>query len=157
VRAAVLALLTALAGCRKAPAGPETVAFHFEKSVDGAVKDSDFGEAPQKAVLGAGELLPGLEECLSAMRPGEERACVLPPAKAYGERDPSAVETLPVKEFGMLAKDLAPGARIYGTRRGKAEKATVVSVARGVVTLDFNPPDAGKTVSYRLKLVSRSR
>lgn len=155
-RRAVLALLLLPAACRRAAPAEEAVAFHFEKSVDGAVADSNFGEEPARAMLGTGQLLPGLEDCLRRLEEGEERTFTLPPEKAYGRRDPSAVESLPLADFGAMAKDLAPGARVYGMRRGKPEKATVRAVESGVVTLDFNPPDAGKTVTFRLRLVSRS-
>lgn len=130
--------------------------FHYEKSVDGRVVDSSFGEEPLGAVLGRGELLAGLEDCLRQLKEGEERRFTLPPEKAYGPRDPSAVETLPVSDFGDMAPQLVPGAKVFGMRRGKPEKATVVKVEKGMVTLDFNPPDAGKTVVFRLRLVSRA-
>lgn len=158
MRAAAAAVLLALSACKPAePPALLSVTFHYEKSVDGKVTGSDFAEEPQTAEFGTGALLPGLEECLGAMRPAEEKTCVLPPEKAYGPRDPAAVETLPLAGFGDMAKDIVPGARVYGMRKGKTEKATVVSVVKGQVALDFNPPDAGKTVTYRLRLISRSR
>lgn len=119
--------------------------------------DSTFAEQPLRATLGEGRLLAGLEHCLRQLKEGEERTFTLPPEKAYGPRDPSAVETMPVAEFGEMAPQLVPGAKVFGMRRGKPEKATVLKVEKGAVTLDFNPPDAGKTVVFRLRLVSRSR
>jgi FKBP-type peptidyl-prolyl cis-trans isomerase 2 len=157
VRAAPLAAaLLLLAACRGASA-PEAVVFHYEKKVDGAVRDSTFAEQPLRAELGKGQLLAGLEECLRQLKAGEERTFTLPPEKAYGPRDPAAVETMPLEDFGEMRAQVAPGAKIYGMRRGKPEKATVLKVEKGVVTLDFNPPDAGKTVVFRLRLVSRER
>lgn len=125
--------------------------------MDGRVIDSTFAEQPLGATLGQGQLLAGLEDCLRQLKEGEERTFTLPPEKAYGPRDPSAVETLPLSEFGDMAPQLVPGAKVFGMRRGEPEKATVVKVEKGRVTLDFNPPDAGKTVVFRLRLVSRTR
>lgn len=155
MRAAALLALLLAAACGRVPAGPEDVLFHYEKSVDGVSRDSNFDGPPLRARLGGGQLLPGLEEALRSMRPGEERTIALPPEKAYGPRDPKKVESMRVEDFGAMASQLAPGARIYGTRAGRSEKATVEKVEGGRVTLDFNPPDAGKTITFRLRLVSR--
>jgi FKBP-type peptidyl-prolyl cis-trans isomerase 2 len=143
--------------CGAAPPPPEAVVFHYEKKVDGRVIDSTFAEQPLRAELGQGQLLAGLEECLRQLKEGEERVFTLPPEKAYGPRDPAAVESMPLEDFGDMRSQVAPGAKIYGMRRGKPEKATVLKVEKGVVTLDFNPPDAGKTVVFRLRLVARER
>lgn len=157
MRAAPLAAALLLLGaCRGAPA-PETVVFHYEKKVEGVLRDSTFAEQPLRAELGKGQLLAGLEDCLRQLKEGEERTFTLPPEKAYGPRDPAAVETMPLADFGEMASQLSKGAKVYGMRRGKPEKATVLKVEKGVVTLDFNPPDAGKTVVFRLRLVSRER
>lgn len=121
------------------------------------MRESTFAEQPLRAELGQGQLLAGLEECLRQLKEGEERVFTLPPEKAYGPYDPAAVETMPVADFGDMASQLAKGAKVYGMRRGKPEKATVLKVEKGVVTLDFNAPDAGKTVVFRLRLVSRER
>lgn len=155
--AALLAAVLAFAstGCRRAEPQPVHAVFHYELSVDGVKRDSTFAENPLRAELGKGRLLAGIEEQLLAMRPGEERTVSLPPEKAYGPRDPLKVETMKLSEFGEMAARLAPGARVLGTRQGRAEKATVEKVEGGVVTLDFNPPDAGKTLTLRLRLVSR--
>ncbi|MDX6769373.1 MAG: FKBP-type peptidyl-prolyl cis-trans isomerase [Elusimicrobiota bacterium] len=155
MRRVVLPLLLALAACRQAPPPVETVVFHYEKSVEGVVRESTFKELPLRAVLGEGRLLAGLEESLRALKPGEERSFALPPEKAYGPRDPKLVETMAVADFGAMADQLVPGARILGMRDGQAQKAVVEKVENGRVTLDFNQPDAGKTVTFRLRLVSR--
>lgn len=152
-----LLLLLPAAACRRGAPEPETVLFHYEKSVDGVVRASNFGEPPLRAALGRGQLLAGLEDCLRAMKPGEERSFALPPEKAYGPRDPSKVETLPLSDFKGMESQLVPGARVYGARGGRTEKAVVEKVEGGRVTLDFNPPDAGKTVTFRLRLVARER
>lgn len=149
-----LLLLGALA-CRQDPPGPVHAVFHYELSVDGVKRDSTFDETPLRAELGSGQVLPGIEEALRQLKPGEERVFAIPPEKAHGPRDPLKVETLPVADFGEMASQLVPGARIYGTRQGKAEKAVVEKVEKGRVTLDFNPPDAGKTLTVRLRLISR--
>lgn len=154
-RAAPLAVLALAAACSKAPAGPEYVLFHYEKSVEGVSRDSNFDGPPLRAVLGEGKLLPGLEEALRGMRPGQVKTVALPPEKAYGPRDPAKVEVMPVSDFGPMAKELTPGASILGARAGRAEKAVVEKVENGRVTLDFNPPDAGKTITFRLSLLER--
>lgn len=149
------ALLLGAAACREQPPPVETVIFHYEQSVEGVLRDSTFKGRPLRGVLGEGVLLAGVEEALRAMKPGEEKTVALPPEKAYGLHDSHNVSVMPMKDFGAMASQLAPGARILGMRDGKAEKAIVEKIEDGQVTLDFNPPDAGKTVTFRLLLISR--
>jgi FKBP-type peptidyl-prolyl cis-trans isomerase 2 len=154
---ALLALAFVLpAACRRdgrVQAG-DRAAFFYELTVDGAVRESNFDGAPAEAVQGSGELPSGLDAALIGMSPGEEKRLVLAPAQAFGERDAAKMQTMPLSKFGELAKGLKPGGKVEGFRGGKAEKATVVSVDEGKVVLDFNHALAGKTVSYRLKVVS---
>lgn len=151
---AALALLSC--ACRRdARVHPgDSVSIHYELSVDGVVRESNFEGPPAPVVQGGGDLPPGLDAALLGMEPGAEKRLVLPPEKAFGVRDPARVQTVPLKSFGDLAAGLKPGKIVSGFRDGKAERAVVVSVGGGSVVLDFNPPLAGKTVSYRLQVVS---
>jgi FKBP-type peptidyl-prolyl cis-trans isomerase 2 len=56
--------------------------------------------------------------------------------------------------LGPLAAGLKPGRKVMGFRDGKSETARVVSIEGGIATLDFNSPLAGKTVVYRVRVLS---
>lgn len=153
---AALALAVLLAACRRdGRVHPgDTVVLRYELSADGAVVESDFDGEPATVTQGAGQLPPGADAALLGMAPGEEKRLELTPERAFGPRDPARVESTPIEKLGDLAKGLKPGAKIMGFRDGKAETARVLSIEGGKAALDFNPPLAGKTVVYRLRVLS---
>jgi peptidylprolyl isomerase len=157
-RAAALALAScaALTACHRAvvvrPGDRLLVA--YELSVDGAVVETNFAQEPLTVVQGNGALPPGADAALLGMSVGQEKRVEIPPEKAFGPRDPNLLETMALKDFGELAAGLAPGKKVAGFRDGRQQTASVVSVDGGKVVLDFNPPLAGKTVVYRLRVIA---
>ena len=156
-RALGLLLLLTAAACRRDGRihRGDSVVLSYELSADGAVVESNFDAEPAAVVQGAGQVPSGVDEALIGMAPGEEKRLELPPEKAFGRPDPARVEVMPLAQLGDLAKGLKPGRKVMGFRDGKAETARVLSIEGGKATLDFNPPLAGKTVVYRLCVLSR--
>ncbi len=156
-RAAFLLMAAAAAGsaCRREPVvrPGDTALVSYELSVDGTVAETNFGEAPLAVVQGSGALPPGADAALLGLRAGQEVRLELPPEKAFGARDAALVQTLPLKSFGALAAGLKAGQKVSGFRDGRAQTAVVLSVDREKAVLDFNPPLAGRTVIYRLRVV----
>lgn len=154
--AALAFLVISAAACgRHSSVRPgDTVVLRYELSADGAVVESDFDGEPAVIAQGAGEVPPGVDRALLGMAPAEEKRLTLAPEDAFGPRDPARVEVMPLSKLGKLADGLVPGRKIMGMRDGHAETARVVAVENGRATLDFNSPLAGKTVSYRLRVLS---
>jgi peptidylprolyl isomerase len=153
----VLALLAAAACRRDARVHPgDAVVFRYELSADGAVAETNFDAEPLTIVQGSGQVPAGLDAAFLDMAPGEEKRIELPPEKAFGPRDPARVENMPLSRLGKLADGLKPGGKVMGFRDGKPETARVLSIAAGSATLDFNPPLAGKTVVYRIRVLAAS-
>lgn len=156
--AAGAALSAALLACARGREGRvrpgDTVVLRYELSADGSVVESDFDAEPATVVQGAGELPPGADEALIGMAPGDEKTLRLAPERAFGPRDPARVESTPLSRLGSLARGLKPGDKVMGFRDGKSETARVLSISGGRAALDFNPPLAGKTVAYRLRVLS---
>ncbi len=143
----------ALASCSKASVRPgSTVKLFYTAFVDGAAYDSNEGSDGIRITQGRRELVPGLDDGLLGMKTGETKDILVPPERGYGERDPKAIESMPLKDFGELAARLSPGATVHGMRGGKAAEAKVVSVENGKAVLDFNHPLAGKTVRFRVRV-----
>jgi FKBP-type peptidyl-prolyl cis-trans isomerase 2 len=99
---------------------------------------------PKLIVVGEGWMLKPLDEAFTTMEPAKPATVEIPPAQAFGPRDPEKIKRVPLKQ--LLTKDINPaiGARIeYG-----GKNATIRSIGAGRVLLDFNPPLAGKTLVY---------
>lgn len=54
---------------------------------DGTVFDTSVGKAPISFALGAGQVIPGLEQGLVGMQAGGKRLVIIPPSLAYGTQD----------------------------------------------------------------------
>jgi len=64
----------------------DTLSVHYTGWLDdGTQFDSSRGGDPFPVVLGTGQVIPGWEEGLEGMSPGEIRQLVIPPELAYGE------------------------------------------------------------------------
>lgn len=129
-----------------------TLKLHYTASVDGKIHESSEDRAPVEITLGRGALPHPLELALRGRRAGEEVSLTV--VDAYGPREPRKVEVFPLKEFGPLGPKLAPGLRVLGSRGAEADEATVLKVEGGRVWLDFNHRLAGKTVSFRVRILS---
>ena len=104
---------------------------------------------PIPIIVGSGEILPGLDECLQGMKAGETKKIVLEPAHAFGERNPQLIRVLPLSEFTKNKVSPIPGTIVNANDMlGKVQ-----SVSGGRVRVDFNPDLAGKKVEYEIKVV----
>ena len=108
---------------------------------------------PRLIMVGQGGILKGIDEALIDTDEGQEKELDIAPEKAFGERDGTKVRIIPARELTRQGVTPRPGARVEvgGTL------ATIRSVGSGRVTIDYNHPLAGKSLSaniYVRKIVS---
>lgn len=117
-----------------------------------AIDDCSQGD-PVKIILGAGSVVPGIEDALSEMTPGEERVVRVPPEEAYGAHDPDGVQTYPRMMFSF-GSELEEGDVFQwkNPASGLPIPVRVIEAREHAVLVDFNHPFAGKTLEYWLKL-----
>ncbi len=154
IRALLAAAL--LAGCSRAPRVTEgsTVGLDYELSSAGVVQESSAQGDPLVVVQGSGDLPNKVDQALLGLRVGDALDLELSPEQGFGWIDPGLVRSIPLAKFGKLAKGLKPGMMVAGARGGLAEKGKVLKISKGVATLDFNHPLAGKALRYKLRVVS---
>ncbi|KKG14970.1 peptidylprolyl isomerase [Methanosarcina sp. 2.H.T.1A.6] len=93
-------------------------------------------------IVGAGHTIDGLDEDLEGKEDGYSGTVSIPPEKAFGPSNPSLVETVSITK--LPDRNVHPGMPVeLDGRRG-----VVSRVIGRRVTVDFNSPLAGKTVSY---------
>jgi FKBP-type peptidyl-prolyl cis-trans isomerase SlyD len=93
-------------------------------------------------IVGANHTIEGLDEDLEGKEVGYNGSVVIPPEKAFGLSDPKLVETLSITK--LKDRNVHPGLPVeIDGRRG-----VVSRVIGRRVTVDFNSPLAGKTVTY---------
>lgn len=96
-----------------APAMPgDTVAFTYTGRLqDGTVFDSSQGRGPYIIVLGAGTVIPGMEQGLAGMQPGGKRLIVIPPSMGYGSQDYGPIPANSTLMFEVEVVSVTPAAR----------------------------------------------
>ncbi len=99
---------------------------------------------PQLVVVGEGWVVKGLDEALLEMEVGKTITVEVPPEKGLGQRDPSKMRLIPLRRF--RARDVTPQPGMEVDVDGRA--AIVRAVGAGRVQVDFNPPLAGRTLTY---------
>jgi peptidylprolyl isomerase len=108
-------------------------------------KEGDIFE-PKLVVVGEGWVLKSLDDALLAFKLNKQQTVEITPENAFGNRDPEKVKLVPIKR--LAARGITPrlGAQIEYDKK----LATVRTMGSGRVTLDFNPPLAGKTLVYEV-------
>ncbi|HAH06500.1 MAG TPA: peptidylprolyl isomerase [Elusimicrobia bacterium] len=140
---------------RTSPAVAEGVCvrLHYTLTVDGAVVASTREEGPLSVVLGAGQLVLGLEEQLIGMLAGERRRVLVPPEQGYGPRNPEAQLRVLKSEF-LSVQNLLIGGVVWLPWQGRRLETTVIAITDREVVLDTNHPLAGKTLLYDVEVLS---
>lgn len=93
-------------------------------------------------IVGAGHTIEGLDEDLEGKEAGYSGTVSIPPEKAFGPINPKLIETVSITK--LQDRNVHPGMPVeLDGRRG-----VVSRVIGRRVTVDFNSPLAGKTVTY---------
>lgn len=116
----------------------------WKGKIENSDKIVDETDGPTVVVVGKGHVIPGIEEILPGMKPGESKTVVIPPEKGFGTRDRSKVQVMSIRRFKKQNIKPVPNMRV----RIQNRFGTIRSVHGGRVTVDFNPPLAGRTLVY---------
>ena len=134
----------------------DTVRVHYTGRLeDGTVFDSSEGREPLRFTVGEGQVIPGFEQAVIGMEPGESRTAKIPEDQAYGPRRDEMVATVDADQF---PEDVAPEVgQQYRIDRGEEDSLIVVvtEVSDEGVTLDGNHPLAGRELVFEITLVEK--
>jgi FKBP-type peptidyl-prolyl cis-trans isomerase 2 len=131
------------------------------KIKDGEVFDSNIAEELKKLnsnqqakpfvfCLGQDMFLAGIEDFLLGKDIGKYEID-LQPEKAFGLRNPSLIQMIPLKVFIEHQINPIPGAVLtFDNKLGK-----VLTVSGGRIMVDFNNPLAGKEVIYKINVLRK--
>ena len=123
---------------------------------DGQVFDSSQGRAPLEVQMGAGQLIEGFEKALMGMALNEKKTFTLAPEEAYGEVDEDRKHTFPTKDV-PAEMDAQVGQTVgLTTRDGRQVPAQIIAVDDEGVTVDFNHPLAGQSLTFEIEVVGIS-
>lgn len=138
-----------------AAASGDTVSVHYTGTlVDGTTFDSSVGRAPLLFIIGAADVIPGFEQAVIGLEVGDKATVTIQPEDAYGPVFEEAVQTVPLDLFGEAPP---PIGAVFSVRADDDSDlmGRVVALSDDLVdvTVDFNHPLAGETLTFEIELV----
>lgn len=137
----------------EAKSGDKVRVHYTGKLDDGTVFDTSAERDPLEFTLGEGAVIPGFENAVDGMAPGERKTVDVPSDDAYGPRRDELTLEVKKTEFPEGA-ELNVGQRVRVNQPGgETFLVTVAEVGEGEVTLDANHPLAGQDLTFEIELV----
>lgn len=132
----------------------DTVRVHYMgKLDDGVVFDTTLAHEPIEFAIGAKQVIPGFEQAVIGLEPGESLTVQIPAQKAFGSY---RSEWITMAHPDDLPNDVEPqvGEQLQiPDREGGAFLVSITDVSEDAVTLDANHPLAGKDLIFDIRLV----
>ena len=123
---------------------------------NGQVFDSSEGRAPLEVQMGAGQLIAGFEKALMGMALNEKKTFTLPPEEAYGEVDEDRKHTFSNTDVPAEMNPQVGQTVGLTTQNGRQVPAQIIAVDEKGVTVDFNHPLAGQSLTFDIEVVAIS-
>lgn len=131
------------------------VLMHFSiKLADGSAVDSTkVNNKPAKFVMGDGSLTPGFEECLLGLIEGTSESFTLGPEAAFGLPNPDNFHYIELSKFTADVPAEIGTIISFTQPDGSDIPGIIREIVADSVTVDFNHPLAGQTVTFEVDVL----
>ena len=99
-------------------------------------------------VVGGNHLLPAIEEAIIGLDTGDKKTIEVDSENAFGARNPSLIQLVPMREFKKQGMTPVPGMKI----QSEGTTGKILTVNGGRVKVDFNHELAGKDLVYDVEV-----
>lgn len=106
---------------------------------------------PLEFPVGAGDVVPALDDAVREMDVGDERTVRVEPARAFGEYDEERVVEVPRGALEDRSDVTAEPGELVRAENG--ETGWIIAVGDEEVTVDFNHELAGLAVEFEVRLL----
>ena len=131
------------------------IMFHYTlRNADGDQLESSAGKDPLAFIEGSGNIIPGLEKALVDKQAGDSFSATVTPEQAYGFRDESHVQRIPIKKLKFRGKLVAGSVALVRTESGYLP-VQVIKAGRFHADIDRNHPLAGQTLTFDIEVTER--
>ncbi len=131
----------------------KVVSFHYSLSDDqGQMLETSRTGDPTLFLVGANNVLPGLEQALLGKEVGDKVEGTLEPHLAYGVRNENKTDRISAKYLKHEDK-LTPGKIVRINTDKGMRTATIIKIGKFSVDIDLNHPLAGKTITFDVEIV----
>ena len=131
------------------------VMMHFSICLEdgSAVDSSKVDDKPAKFIMGDGSLTPNFEACLLGLTEGQSETFTLAPEDAFGLPNPDNIHHLELNKFSSEVP-AEVGTIISFTQPDGSELPGIIrEVIADSVTVDFNHPLAGQTLTFEVDVL----
>lgn len=132
----------------------DNVKVHYTgKLDDGTVFDSSVDRDPLEFTIGSGMIIPGFEQAVIGMAPGDSKTELIPSDNAYG---PYLEEMVLTVEREQIPLEIEPeiGQQLQLQHpTGQVIPVVITEVSPETVTLNANHPLAGENLTFEISLV----
>lgn len=132
----------------------DVVRVHYTGTLDDETQfDSSVGSDPLEFTVGAGMVIPGFDDVVRGMAPGDTRSTRIPPEQAYGEARDEMKLTLTREQLpAEFSPEIGQQIHMQG-QDGQPVPATVVEADDSRIVVDANHPLAGEALTFEIELV----
>lgn len=136
--------------------GDSAVLVHFTLTLeDGRVAEATRENGkPALFRLGDGSLSPALEQQLLGLNVGEQRRFSLPPESAFGPANPDLIQFFLRRDFVQTGVPEVGTLMLFDGMGGNDMPGIIRDVTEESVTVDFNHPLAGHTVTFAVEVLA---
>ncbi|WP_455645293.1 FKBP-type peptidyl-prolyl cis-trans isomerase [Methanosphaera sp.] len=120
-----------------------------EVAEEAGIKNENKDYEPMVLAVGSSQLIPKLHDEIKELEVGDKKTVVIPCEEAFGKRDPSLIQLIPMREFKK--QNINPFVGMPLTLEGNP--GVVRTIDGGRVRVDFNHELAGKDIEYELEIV----
>ena len=132
----------------------DTVKVHYTgKLDDGTVFDSSIDREPLEFTIGSGSIIPGFEQAVIGMIPGESKTAVIPTDNAYGPYQEAMVLTIDRQQMPLEIEPEVGQQLQLQHPTGDVIPVIITEISQGTVTLDANHPLAGEDLTFDIQLM----
>jgi peptidylprolyl isomerase len=154
--AKALAPLVPSAGASVVAPGDTVQVYYTGTFTNGTVFGSNVGKQPLVFIDGANQLIEGFDQGVVGMGLNETKTITVPADEGYGEVNPNLIIQVPISEFKNQTNNRTISVGMNVTTEnsnGQQLQGIIKSVNATTVTVDFNPPLAGQTLIFSIKVV----
>lgn len=132
----------------------DTVKVHYTGRLgDGSVFDTSAEREPLEFTVGAGTVIPGFEQAVLGLLPGESTDTTISPENAYGPRSDELVTNVN-KEQLPEDMEISIGQQLQvSMQNGQTAVVMVTDVTESFITIDANHPLAGQELTFSIEVV----
>jgi peptidylprolyl isomerase/FKBP-type peptidyl-prolyl cis-trans isomerase SlpA len=137
----------------QAQEGDQVQVHYTGKLEDGTVFDESQEGEPLSFTIGEDRVIPGFEEAVTGMEPGDEKTKEVDPEQAYGEHREDMVMEM---ERGQIPDEVDPevGQQLQlRLENGQTVPVLITALGEDTVTIDANHPLAGRKLIFEIEVL----